>query len=297
MSRTYSTTNREMAAGRVYSTQRQAGTGPTLPPRSTQPRQPQARAQSPAPAVPPRRFRFQLSPANLPSAVRMPGVSGAVRLEGRPGENYQIEAELNGLIPPPDPAIQPALWLIHDLTVPMGLGPADLATLPRGGAGLGNQPGTVFTLDGNPPAHSLYSNTLSVAVSPGRFSPAGGGVWRLQAVLDPGQNQAFHPLYFAGPSALADINTPVPSGTLANILTDLFMRQATVHPELPLQSRYLDRLKAITSGHLGPGQASVLEASGFTRAAVTLEGVLRPTPVLMPTRESCILLGSTREES
>ncbi|MFZ5823203.1 MAG: hypothetical protein ACOY94_02475 [Bacillota bacterium] len=246
-----------------------------------------------------KRFGFRLSPEGLPGASTIfPEVTGRVALEGSPGGPFQVEGHLSGLPAAPDPAIGPVLWLIHDLTVPVDLAPADLAALPRGAAGSGNQPGTVFTMDGNPPTYGPTFNTLSVTVSPGRFSQVDANTWRLQATLDATTNRGFHPLYFAGPEALADINASIPSGTLAKILTDLFMRPATVHPEFSLERDYLPRLKAITARHLGAGgQASLLDGSAFTRVAVTLEGLVRPTPTLMPTRESCILLGGHREES
>lgn len=301
MSQTYSTVNRDMAVGRVYSTQRTAGSRPPAPRRPAQQAVPlRHQAQQPvvpraqAPAVPPLlRFTFPLNCANLPAASRaFPGCTGSVALEGRAGEPFQVDGQIAGLPPGPDPAIEPALWLIHDLTVPTNLDPADLAGLPRGPSGTGNQPGSVFTLDGGPATYGPSFNTISLAVSPGRFTRTSDSGWRLQTTLDPERNQAFHPLFFAGPEALADINATVPSGTLAHVFTDLFMRPATVHSELPLQSRYLDRLKAVTARQFGSGQQSVLDGSGFTRAAVTLEGILRATPLQMPTRESCILQGN-----
>ncbi|MFZ5814079.1 MAG: hypothetical protein ACOY93_02075 [Bacillota bacterium] len=302
MSQTYSTVNREMAAGRVYSTQRSALVTPTVPrsraalPSAAPAPAPQAPAPQ-APALPPTRRRsFQLNPMGRPGARQgQPGLTGAVRLEGRFGEPYRVEGLLAGLPPSPDPAVQPVLWLIHDLTVPTDLDPADLAALPRGSGGSGNQPGSIFTLDGNPPTYGPQFNTLSIAVSPGRFTPAGAEVWRLDGQLDASTNLSFHPLYFAGPEALADPNQPVPSGTLARILTDLFMRPATVHPEFSIRTEYLPRLKAVTARHLA-GEPSLLDGSAFTRAAVTLEGIIRPTPTLMPTRENCILLAHQPQE-
>lgn len=313
MSQTFSTVNRDMAAGRVYSTQpsvRSApparrpivlpGSAPTRTPMPASVPALTAATVAPAPAVPPsRRFSFRLGPmAPLQVKAAFPEVVGMVALEGREGEAHQVAGQLSGLPPVPDPAIQPALWLIHDLTVPTDLAPADLAALPKGSTGTGNQPGAVFTMDGNPPTYGPEFNTLSVTVSPGRFSRTDGSNWRLQTTLDPTTNRGFHPLYFAGPEALADMNAAVPSGTLARILTDIFVRPATVHPELPVSSQYLPRLKVVTARHLGmESPVSALDPSGFTRAAVTLEGLVRPTPTLMPTRENCILLGDSREES
>lgn len=134
-------------------------------------------------------------------------------------------------------------------------------------------------------------NTLSIAVSPGAFTPAADGSWQVSGALDAGTNQAFHPLVVLGPGGLPDINAPVPSGTVARILTDLFMRPATIHPELPLRTHFAQRLLAVTrevlSAQHGP---SFLDGSHFTRAAVTLEGLVRATPRLMPTRDTCFLL-------
>lgn len=308
MSSTYSTAKREKAAGQVFSTLRMAAAAP--PPARPPVEPPRARAvppQSPpallrglpsgAPGT--KRFTFALAPLGLPLPTPvLPDAKGQVTLTGRLGDSYRVEAQFTGLLPPPDPAIQPALWLMHDLTVPTDLNPADLAALPKGMTGAGNWPGDVFTLDGNPPTYGLQGNTIAVTVSPGRFAWTGNGLWRLESTLDQSRNQTFHPLYLIGPEALADINQPVPSGTVASLLTDLFMRQATIHPELPLRSHFRQRLIAVTAKHLGPGAAhTLLDGSGYSRAAVSLEGLVRPTPTLMPTRESCILVGPTREES
>lgn len=301
MSQTYSTINRDMAGGRVYSTQHRGTATPPSRARvaPVQAAPPLARARvAPVQAAPPHtRFRFQLGTADLPMVAQaFPGITGRVTLEGRPGEVYRVDAELEGLPPGPDPAIGPVLWLVHDLTVPAGLAPEDLALLPRGSAGTGNQPGAVFTMDGNPATYGPAANTLSITVSPGRFAPVGPNAWRLQSDLSPERNQAFHPLFFGGPAALADINASVPSGSLARLMTDLFMRPATVHPELPLGSRYLDRLKAVAARHLVGAPVSMLDGAAFTRAAVTLEGLLRTIPVLMPTRERCVLQCGNRIE-
>lgn len=303
MSSTYSTATREKAAGQVFSTQRTAAAAPPPARPAVEPPRARAAIQRSLPRVqslqpPVKRFAFPLSPLGfpMPSPVS-PDAAGRVELIGRLGEPYRVEAQLTGLPPSPDPAIQPALWLMHDLTVPTDLNLADLAALPKGSTGAGNQPGSIFTLDGNPPTYGLRGNTIAITVSPGRFAWSGNGTWRLESALDLSHNQTFHPLYLVGPEALADINQPAPSGTVASLLTDLFMRQATVHPELPLRSYFQQRLVAVTAKHLGPGAAhTLLDGSAYTRAAVSLEGLVRPTPTLMPTRESCILVGPQREE-
>ncbi|HYG59145.1 MAG TPA: hypothetical protein VD902_13880 [Symbiobacteriaceae bacterium] len=255
-----------------------------------------APAVTPVPAVPEQQFSFRLSPQGIEPAP--PGVSGAagtVTLAGRPGGVYTVSAVVGGLAPHKDPVIRPALWLICDLTVPGDLAPGDLAQLPRGASGAGNQPGAIFTVDGNSPTYGKNANTLSVAVSPGVLTQAGPDAWTLTGTLDPATNQAFHPLAVLGPSALGNIDVALPSGTVARILTDLFMRPATVHPELTLRSHYPQRLAAVVQRVLTePGAIAYLAPESFTRAAVTLEGIVRGTPRLMPTREACCLMANDR---
>ncbi len=300
MSQTYSTANRDMGAGGVYTTRRPVPSAPRAaprtPPRAATPREAPA---APAPVVPvPVRHSFLLRHSGLPAAQRLaPGVQGTLVLEERPGQPHRVEARLSGLDRIPDPAVRPALWLLHDLTVPLDLNPADLTALPHSLSGTGNQPGQPFTFDGNPPTYEgPGSNTLSLAISPGRFSLSDDGTWRLETTLDPGVNQTFHPLYYAGPEHLADPNQGFPSGTAARILTDLFMRPATVHPELPVRSQFMDRLRRIVGRYLdGHAGDEVLDGAAFTKAAVTVEGLVRATPTLMPTREACILLGTRHE--
>lgn len=294
MSLTYST-RQERSDGPVYSTGRSAGrpgvvamAGPTQPPLS----------QRRVPLAPARRCHFRLSPQGLPLLLQdAAGASGSVLLEGTPGSEYRVVAELVGLPPLRDPSVQLVLWLIHDLVVPADLAPSDWTALPRGASGGGNTPGMPFTFDGNPPTYGPRSNTLPLAISPGRFTPTQSGSWRLEATLDAGVNQALHPLYFLGPAALPEMNAALPSGTAAAILTDLVMRPATVYPELPMQSHPLDRMRAVAARHLAPDRpASLLDPSTFNRAAVTLEGPVRATPILMPTAEAAVLLGQVRED-
>jgi hypothetical protein len=218
-----------------------------------------------------------------------------VTLSGLPGSSYTVSAVVGGLAPHKDPVIRPVLWLLCDLSVPHDLAPGDLAQLPRGAGGTGNQPGAIFTVDGNSPTYGKNANTLSVAVSPGALSQAGSDAWTLTATLNPANNQAFHPLAVLGPSALGNIDVALPSGTVARILTDLFMRPATVHPELTLRSHYPQRLAAVVQRVLTePGAIAYLPADAFSRAAVTLEGIVRGTPRLMPTREACCLMGGEK---
>jgi len=297
MSQTYSTANRDRGAGGLYSTRRQPRSAAPVAPRAVQRTAGPGAEQHAGAMAEPTRHAFALRHSGLPLARRLaPGVYGAVTLEGLPGEPHRVEGSLGGLPAIPDPAVRPTLWLLHDLTVPLDLDPADLSALPRGANGTGNQPGHVFTFDGNPPTYpggDDRSNNLSLAVSPGVYLPTGPDSWRLEARLEPGVNRVFHPLIYAGPDSLADMNQGLPSGTAARILTDLFMRTQTVRPDLPVQSRFLDRLRAVAERHLvEAGPEEVLDSAAFTKAAVTVEGAVRATPVLMPTREACILLGS-----
>lgn len=306
---TFSTRQRELATGRVFSTRHQSAAAPPARPGVTTP----AAGASTAPPV---------SPAVAPTAVGHPpaplaeqgytfhlisqggpvvsafgaGAQGAVSLAGRPGGPWLVQGRLQGVRPVADPSVRPTLWLIHDLTVPHDLAPADLAALPRGTSGGGNQPGAVFTVDGNPATYGPNSNTVAVSVTPGAFTPAADSTWQVSAALDPQTNQAFHPLAVLGPSVLASSDTPVPSGTAARILTDLYMRPAIVHPELPLRTHFQQRLAAIANAALGAAP-SYIDGAGFTRAAVTLEGLVRTIPRLMPTRETCFLAATTRTAS
>lgn len=251
---------------------------------------------APVAVVPEHQFSFRLSPQGIePAPPGISGAAGTVTLAGRPGGPHTVSAVVGGLSPHKDPVIRPALWLICDLTVPQDLAPGDLAQLPRGAGGHGNQPGAIFTVDGSSPTYGKNANTLSVAVSPGVLTQAGPDSWTLTGTLAQSTNQAFHPLAVLGPSALGNIDVALPSGTVARILTDLFMRPATVHPELHLRSHYPQRLAAVVQRVLTePGAIAYLAPESFTRAAVTLEGIVRGTPRLMPTREACCLMANDR---
>lgn len=287
MSYTYSTLQRDGAGGRVYSSRQSQVT--VLPARTgahghQAVATPIAQPASPPPAAP--AWQFTLSSQGQGAAAQIgPEAAGRLALA-----EAAITAQIGGVRPIRDRAIVPTLWLVHDLTVPLDLAPQDLAALPRGATGTGNQPGAVFTLDGNPATYSQASNTLSVSVSPGAFTPGDGGAWTLSGPLDNRSNQAYHPMAVLGPSAMADSNATLPSGTVARILTDMFMRPATVHPELNLRSQFAQRLTAVTRDVLSAGAVEFLAASRFTRAAVTLEGPVRTTPLLMPTRQTCFLM-------
>ncbi len=304
MSQTYSTLQRDAAGGRVYSSRQSqvtvlpAGQGPTVQRVVPTPPAPAAAPQgSPAPTrnpvasvaaveAPVISKQFTLGPTGQKAAAQIgPQASGRVGLTGN-----AVTAEIAGVNPLRDQAVQPTLWLVADLTVPTDLSPQDLAALPKGSTGTGNQPGTVYTMDGNPATYGPTSNTISVSVSPGTFALQPDSALRLTGVLDNRTNQAYHPLVVLGPSVMADMNAALPSGTVARILADLFMRPATVHPELDLRSQFAQRLAAITRDVLSLGVVDFLAPSRYDRAAVTLEGPVRTTPRLMPTPNTCFLM-------
>ncbi|MDB4894462.1 MAG: hypothetical protein JWN15_724 [Firmicutes bacterium] len=256
-------------------------------------------AQTPLPAQTasgvPASATFNLTTHGLPGAARIApgGASGTLTVAARPGGGHSVTGTVQGVRPLTDPALRPVCWLIHDLTVPHDLSPADLAALPRGRTGTGNQPGTVFTIDGNAPTYTPDCNTISICISPGSFNPDADGTWKLDGTIDAGTNLAFHPLVFLGPAALADINAPMPTGTSARILTDLFMRPATVHPALNGRTQFPQRLMAIVRDVLSNSpEPAFLSPDRFTRAAVAIEGLVRSTPSLMPSRDTTFLLAN-----
>lgn len=331
MAQTYSTLRRDAADGRIYSSQyssvtvlpptgkarglrpqplmtnpNPAATEALLAPQQAPPQvapaaAPDLPATPTAPAAaepagsPARRLTFTLGSQGLPPVARIApgGATGSITISGSPGEPYRVTGSIQGIRPLTDPAMRPVLWLIHDLTVPYDLSPADRAALPRGTSGIGNQAGAQFTIDGSPPTYTPNCNTVSICISPGSFALEPDGTWKLEGSIDAGTNQAFHPLVFLGPGALADMNTPLPSGTVARILTHLFLRSATVHPELNIRTHFPQRLMVIVRDVLGAAsEPSFLEPELFTRAAVTVEGLVRTTPSLMPSRETTFLLAN-----
>jgi len=284
MSQTFSTLQNDLATGRVFSSR--SGLVTVLPPKGARvPIIPQPAASGPA------GLQFAL---NAMGPAQGTQTSGTVRLGDLSGGSCKVVAAIHGLRAIADPSIKPVLWLIHDLLVAADAAPADLAALARGSHGSGNLPGGVFTLDGNPPTYGLTGNTLSVAISSGAFTLQPDGAWSLNGELTGQTNRAYHPLVTLGPTALAEIDASVPSGTAADILTAVFMRPATVHPELGLRTHFAQRLAACTADVLGTGSARFIAPEQFGRVAVTLEGPLRGTPRLMPTRDACVLMGPTR---
>lgn len=243
----------------------------------------------PAPAA--QQYRFLMTSQGLPGLARLGAApTGEVLLTGRPGEGYAIAGSLYGMPPLSDRSLVPTLWLLHDLTVPLDIAPADLAALPQG-----NQSGLLFTQDGRPPSFGPQANVITIAVPVGSFEPTPEGTWQVNAVLSPTVNQTFHPLAALGPNELQDPNQAMPSGTMTAVLTDLFLRPATLLPHLRVREQHAERLRAICqSWALRPAQH--LDGAAFTRVAVTLEGPVRSTPSRMPTQEALILWGNNRAQ-
>jgi hypothetical protein len=245
----------------------------------------------PPPPAAAQQFRFLMTSTGLPGLARLGAApTGEVLLTGRPGEGYAVAGRLYGMPALPDRSLTPTLWLLHDLTVPFDLAPADLGTLPRG-----NQPGLNFTQDGRPPSFGPQANVVTIAVPVGSFEQSPEGSWQVNAALTSGVNQTFHPLAALGPNELADPNQSIASGTMTAILTDLFLRPATLLPHLRVREQHAERLRAICqSWALRPAQ--YLDGAAFTRVAVTLEGPVRSTPSRMPTAEALILWGNNRAQ-
>lgn len=318
MSDTYSTRHRDMEHGRIYSSRGGHATVLTTGkvPLAPQPQvqvQPEVQPQVQVPPPPPpptpmqlqaqphvqppvqpdlaQEFRYRFSSEGIPGATRFGQIGGTAVVSGCSGGKHQVTASLSGLGTLPDPSVKPVLWLVADLSVPADLDPRDLAALPTGRSGMGNRPGEVFTVDGNPPTYTPVPNTVTAAVSPGAFTLQPGGGWTLATDLDSATNRVFHPLVVLGPTALSDINASLPSGTVWRMLTDLFLRPVTVHPDLSLSKHFPQRLMAVLTAHLTAETPAYLEPIRFNRAAVTLEGPVRHTPRLMPTRENLMLMG------
>jgi hypothetical protein len=301
MGTTYSTLDHDLAGGKLFSSQskriqvgqRAAAIKERVPAVSAVPVvvSPTVPVVAPTPESP-RQISFALTTKALPMARQIaPSGAGTVELVAQANGTTSVSGRITGVQPIKDPANRPTLWLIHDLVVPPDIAMADLAQLPKGPLGLGNQPGTTFTVDGNAPTYGTNSNTVAISISPGTFTMAPDGTLQISAEINPTTNQSFHPLAMLGPSVLANSHATMPSGDLGRILTDLYMRPATVHPELSLRTHFQQRIHAVTlDAATLPGTGGFLSPTSFTRAAVTLEGLVRSTPPLMPTRETCFLI-------
>ncbi|HEY8530940.1 MAG TPA: hypothetical protein VIL08_01715 [Limnochorda sp.] len=162
-------------------------------------------------------------------------------------------------------------WLVADLVVPRRVDPADAARLPKGEAGV-NGPGEIFTLDGRAPRFLAPlpehpPNTVWVAVRAGAWGTdetgrQPGARW----FLNDFSNWTFWiPEAWGGPpppfleepgrprdpdAAHARAVRGLPSGLAMELLTDLYIRQATVLPEVASDPRA--RLEALWRTRVSP---------------------------------------------
>lgn len=299
MSATFSTFRQEVASGRVFSSHlsdapHSRDIQPN--PRTFQPTVPTALALE----IPLENRSLVGGPFQLPDGFG--NAAGRVRIQGE-----SIAAEVHGLPGGPPQGNNLTLWLLKDLTVPADLDPRDLALLPHGSDGTANQPGAIFTLDGRAPGIGASVNTVALAVSPGHLGVEPIGTGRLGAPLAPVSNLTFDPRILAGYPV--DPTAYLPSGLAHRILTDLFLHQATVLPEIPVRTHFGQRLLALLQRDIaaldrnGDGKVTLdevqesedafLPPDQFNRAAVTLEPLIKPVP-LMPTQSACILIGSRK---
>jgi hypothetical protein len=298
MATTFSTYQQELASGRIFSSERSRVTVVAAP--QFVPVQ-----RPPVPTQPAAEILLDNRPF-LGTPLCAPGslghtARGILRLQGD-----TVAGEVSGLSGPLPPGTKLFAWLLRDLKVPADLDPRDLALLPHGDGGSGNQPGSVFTLDGLQPASGLGANTVALAVTPGELAVSGSSA-TLTKALGPETNLTFDPRVLLGLQGISDLTATLPSGLTDQILTDLFLRPATVLPELSIRTHFGQRLlmlvrKAIASldrngdGLVTPEEAGgapefFLQPAAFTRAAVTVEPAVKPVP-LLPTQQACILSGS-----
>lgn len=300
MSGTFSTYRQEVASGRIFSSEHSdlfSGAEPTAARRSL---------GVFAPLAPTLEFQLE-NRALTGGAFQLPEgfgqAAGQVRIQGD-----NVTASVNGLHSALPQGNNLTLWLLRDLTVPAGLDPRDLAILPHGPDGTANQPGAVFTLDGGAPGIGEAVNTVALAVRPGHLAVEPTGRATLGAALTPQSNLTFDPRILAG--SLADPTAYLPSGVADRILTDLFLRQATVLPELSIRTHFGQRLLALVQREIaaldrnGDGKVTLDEVEGaadaflrpdqFNRVAVTVEPLLKPVP-LLPNQAACVLIGHRME--
>lgn len=225
-----------------------------------------------------------------------------------------LRLQVQGLRPVAPAQAQYAIWLLHDLHVPLDLPPEDLALLPRGPLGTGNAPGGCFTLDGQAPVQGPAANTVTVAVQAGMFTPGGDTLWEGSFDWGEAAGWTMNPAAALGAAAAhlgPGIFLPVPSGVARAILADVFLRRASRFVHLPLHSAFPQRLLAATQEALpawdADGSGSITSADlaaigrgdaflgplEFGRVVVTLEPVAgRITPLLLPTAPACALAGA-----
>lgn len=151
-------------------------------------------------------------------------------------------------------------------------------------------------------------NTLTVAVRAGDLAIGADGVATLDVPLTAEANVALDPRLLLGPQ-LAPA-AAMPSGIVAAIMTDVFLRQATVLPGLPAATALPQRLAAVAQAAVaqfdrdGDGVIAVAEAAvvpgaflapaDFTRVAITVEPAVRTTPLLLPSDQAVVLVGLDR---
>ena len=341
----YSSLLAELARGRTFSAQvspaqlLRAGhapraqapqPAPPAAPSCAPPDPPDAQAVSPpapvlpepAPHLPPAGLRAGAvsRPALCPTrALPAPGgiaagARGTLSLLAAAQGGLELHLAVQGLRSlAPQQAIY-ALWLLHDLAVSPDLPPEDLALLPRGPLGVGNAPGTLFTLDGQPPAQGQAANTLTVAVQAGTFTPGADTAWEGRFTCRDATGWTLNPVVLLGPAAVhlgPGVLQPVPSGVARSILADVFLHRASRFVSLPLHSAFPQRLltaaqEAIAawdtdgSGHISAADVvacgrpgAFIEPLEFGRAVVTLEPIAgRTTSLLLPTTQACALAGS-----
>lgn len=272
MSAMFSTTERLVRSGQAFSSRR--GLVTALP-------EPQKETPAPVPESPaPFQYRLSAPEAGPIETERRSG--GRVELRPMHDGTLLVRARAEGISVPPDPAVRPTLWLLHDLRVPEDLPGPDLSRLQAAGPGTSNRPGQIFSLEGGPAEPGSGFGVVTVPVKAGELVRQPDGSWRLDGRLDSGSNRSAHPLVLLGPTVIPSMNASLPSGTVAGLLTDLLLRQATLHPEYPMPDRYPERLAAVGARWLAHGQQAFLGPDRFNRAAVTLEGPVRHLPALVP---------------
>lgn len=220
-------------------------------------------------------FRFLLTPPpqhpfTAPGGPAA-GARGEVRLRVWPDGTGALLTRVEGLRLANNEGGFYQTWLVADLRIPRRLHPADEARLPRDQPGM-NGPGGIFTRDGRAPRTLGPSveeppNTIWLAVRAGAWGTdetgrQPGARW----FLNDFSNWAFWlpegwggspPPSVEGAGRLRDPDAShlgavrgLPSGLAMEVLTDLYIRQATVLPDGPAEPRL--RLEALWQHHVAP---------------------------------------------
>lgn len=311
---TFSTFQREVQNGRVFSTRFSPETSLVLDPATGRLFTVTSRPPEISPA---QIMQFVLDSLSFPRNIFcVPGgpavaATGVVEIRTGPAQPARLVARVTGLGPLP-PGTVLTVWLLHDLVVPEALDAADLALLPRLAAGV-NVPRAVFTVDGQPStvgrADVPVWNTVAVAVRAGTLTVQPDGSATLEVPLTAEINQAIDPRVLLGPG-LVPATATMPSGIAAAVLTDVFMRQATVFPQLTVAQAFPQRLAAvaqaavqrfdrngdgvITADEVADVPGAFLSPAQFTRVAITVEPVVRATPLALPTESAVVLVSVPR---